>query len=345
MTEPQRTIASRLRQQATWCARLGSPLYATLLAAGADDVEAGGPCWTVLAGHDADPEGSALALRFMAGVHRLVLEGRAPRLARHYPSAGGDATTPGAWDAFRETVTGSPMAIDAPVQTNEVGRSAALVGGFLLVARETGLPLRVLELGASAGLNLRWDHYRYEKGPDAWGDQSSPVRMVDVFVDRAPPFEVAARVVERAGCDRAPIDATSADGELTLLSFVWPDQTARMAALRGAIDVARRVPAIVDASDAAEWVASRLSASHDGVATVVFHSIVMQYLGDETRARVVDTLADAGQRASRAAPLAWLRMEPADRGMEIRLTSWPGGVERLVASAGAHGRPVRWLAD
>ena len=51
------------------------------------------------------------------------------------------------------------------------------------------------------------------------------------------------RIVERRGCDIAPIDVGGADGETTVLSYVWPDQGARLARLRGAIEVARRVPA------------------------------------------------------------------------------------------------------
>jgi len=37
-------------------------------------------------------------------------------------------------------------------------------------------------------------------------------------------------------------------------------------------------------------------------------------------------------------------MEPGGEQAEVRLTLWPGGSERLIASAGFHGRPVRWLA-
>ena len=130
-----------------------------MLEQAAADVEAGGPGWAVLEGHEGDPAGSALALRFLGAVHRLVLEGRAPALARHYPSAGGEAGLEGAWAAFRDTLEQHGDTLRAlvhrPCQTNEVGRAAALFGGFLLVARETSLPLRLLELGASAGLNLR----------------------------------------------------------------------------------------------------------------------------------------------------------------------------------------------
>jgi hypothetical protein len=319
-----------------------------LLDPAAADVEAGGPCWAVLEGHEGDPPGSALALRFMGAVHRLVLEGRAPALARHYPSAGGQAGLGGAWAAFRDTLEQHRDMLRAlvhrPCQTNEVGRAAALFGGFLLVARETGLPLRLLELGASAGLNLRWDHYRYEQGDAGWGDRASPVRLADVFPDGFPPSGHRCRVIERAGCDTRPIDPCSADGQLTLLSFLWPDQRERVALLRGALEVARRVPAAVDAAGAPAWVTARLATPIRGVATVVFHSIFMQYLSEDDRRRVPSVLADAGSRATGDAPLAWLRMEPGGEQAEVRLTLWPGGAERLIANAGYHGRPVRWLA-
>jgi hypothetical protein len=82
-------IASRFRAQADWCEKLGSPLYAHLVRCIAHDVEAAGTTWAVLSHRESAPLGAdeAIPLRFMAGVHRLVLEGRAPVLARHYPSA------------------------------------------------------------------------------------------------------------------------------------------------------------------------------------------------------------------------------------------------------------------
>jgi hypothetical protein len=114
-----------------------------------------------------------------------------------------------------------------PVQTNEVGCSAALLGGFLLVARETGMPLRVLELGASAGLNLLWDRYRYEADGVGWGDPASPVRIADPFVEGSlPPLEVPACVVERGGCDLRPLDPASEDGRLTRCSRTCGPTTA-----------------------------------------------------------------------------------------------------------------------
>ncbi|HEX9236671.1 MAG TPA: DUF2332 family protein, partial [Actinomycetota bacterium] len=146
-------IAADLRHQAGECGRGGSPLYEGLLERAAEDVHQGGPVWSVLRSfvHDRTP---VPGLRFMRAVHRIVLEGRAPELTAFYPSAGGSETRD-PWPAFRETVAGHAaelVELTRPIcQTNEVGRACAILPGFLLLAR-SGMPLRLLECGASAGL-------------------------------------------------------------------------------------------------------------------------------------------------------------------------------------------------
>ena len=264
-------VADLLRLQAGWCDRLGSPLYARLLDHAARDVLGGGPVAELLRAHESDTPGSALALRLMGSVHRLVLEGGLPGLAPYYPSVGGRGDGDAAWPEFRSAVerhAGTLAALVArPVQTNEVGRSSALLGGFLLVARN-GLPLRLLEVGASAGLNLRWDRYRYECGGKAWGDPRSSVKLVDAFADALPPLDVAVRIADRRGCDRCPIDPSSPEGESTLLSYVWADQLDRIDLLRGALAVARRVPVPVDEANAGSWVAAALERQMAGAVSV-----------------------------------------------------------------------------
>jgi hypothetical protein len=336
------TIEDWLRHQSAACGYVGSPLYEALLARAAIDFPRKGPTWRLLSGHEEDSDGSVLALRMMGAVHRLALDGRAPRLAERY--AAGDGDFDRTWASFRATleerlVELRPL-VERPVQTNEVGRCAALLPGFLGFAERTGLALRLLEVGSSAGLNLGWSGYRYEAGDFAWGPASSPLRIGFELVggEAMPSFE--ATVAERSGCDAAPVDPGTEEGRLTLLSYVWPDQTARMERLRAALALAAERPAAVERGTAAEWTRRRLAEPAAGLATVVFHSIVMQYLGDEERGAFERAVAEAGARASDEAPLAWLRMEPDVERAAIRITTWPGGEERLVARAGYHGTPV-----
>jgi len=348
--DPSGNVQKRLRLQAGHCARIGSDLYAELLERAAADAEAGGPVAEILRGHEDDPDETMLALRLMGAVHRQVLEGALPELEPYYQPRGASnvdiaaksrtAVEDGAWSVFRDSLVENGAAIrrllDRPVQTNEVGRCAALLPGFLAVARETGLPLRLLEVGASAGLNLRWDRYRYEADGFSWGDPGSPVQL-RFQLDGDPPDPIEVTVSERRGCDRAPIDPASEDGRLTLLSYIWPDQLNRLERVRAAMDLAAEMPLEVERTGAAEWVAKCLAEPREGVATVVFHSIVMLYLPEAERLEFEGTIEAAGRRADAAAPLAWLRMEAAGDRAEVRLTIWPGGEERVLARASYHG--------
>lgn len=340
-------VAELLRTQAGYCNLLGSPLYGALLENLAQDVIDGGPAWTLLEPHQSDPAGSALALRFMGATHRLVLEDRAPELARYYPSAGGSADAEGAWHALRDLLAsrGAEVAplIERPVQTNEVGRAAGLIGGFLTIAQRTGLPLRLLEIGASAGLLLRWDRFRYEARGATWGPESSPVRLCDFNSDEPLPFDVTASVAQRRGCDPAPVDPTTDEGRLTLLSYVWPDQVARIRNLRAALEVAASVPAEVTKANAAEWLDEQLAETNPGAATVVYHSIVWQYLSDDQLDGVTAAIEEASARATDDAPFAWLRMEAGGDIAHVRMALWPGGSDRLVTTCSYHGASVRWL--
>jgi hypothetical protein len=333
------------------------PLYECLLTAMIADVESGGICAELLADPGPDPVEDAVPLRFLGAVHRLVLSGQAPALAAFYPSGGGEfgpGSGPAAADALLSTVEEhrGEMAegVTRPVQTNEVGRCRALMLGFLDIAEHTGRPLRLLEIGASAGLNLRWDRYRYEGGAggSAFGPVNSPVRLEPAYRDRPPDLGRLAVVVERRGCDTSPLDLSSAEDQLTLRSFVWPEQLDRLARLTGALDVAGTVAAPVDRAEAAEWLDGRLAddGAGDGAATVVYHSIVWQYLSGRTRSRLVATLAAAGRSATDQAPLAWVRMEPAGgdiaaKATEITVTRWPGEHEAVIGHAGYHGQ---WVA-
>jgi len=347
-------VAEALRWQAGWCDRLGSPLYAALLEHTARDVEAGGPAWEVLAAAGAAERTGELfrggpALQLMGAVHRLVLEGRAPPLARFYPSVGGTVDTKGARPVLIEMIAEHarelPELMDRPIQTNEVGRSAALLVGFLAVARETGLPLRVLEVGASAGLNLRWDRYRYTSEIGDWGDPASPVEIADAFAGETPPLGVRPAVAERRGCDPAPLDPADDETRLTLLSFTWPDQGRRFPQLRAALELAPTLPLEVERAGAVEWLQAVLAEPRSGVATVVFHSVVLPYLGEDGIAALWKVLESAGERAGPDAPFAWLSLEAGADLADVRLMTWPGGEARLLAHASYHGPPVRWVGQ
>lgn len=342
-----RALLDTIETQRLGCEMAGSPLYAEVLDAVATDVVAGGPCARLLAPLADAPFADAVILRFLAAVHLLVLDGSDPDLAVHYPSAGG-VPGPVVGLAFVAAVARHEARladlIQLGVQTNEVGRSVALVGGFLELAR-MGLPLRILEVGASAGLNLCFDRYRYEAGPASYGPGDARVRFVDPWIGRAPTLDTPLEVASRRGCDLRPIDPATDAGRLRLRSLVWPDQPQRRARLDAAMDAVRDLPVPIEQADAVAWLSEQLAEPVPGQMTVVVHSIMFQYLSTDARRALLALLDAAGERADHQAPLAWLRMEPGGDRAETRLTVWPTGATELLATSAFHGPPVAWVTE
>jgi len=352
--DPRDQLLANLRLQATGCREMGSPFYAGLLERMIDDIEHGGPVWALLAAHANAPFQDAYALRILGGLHKIVLSGRSSELAARYPSVGGDGDVELAWPFVRALVSDPPPmlleALTRPPQTNEVGRSIPLLGGMLVIARETGLPLRLRELGSSAGLNLRLDRYWFEQDGVGWGDPTSKVRFTEFWPGGRELFERGAAIVDRRGCDQDPLDATTDAARLALLSYVWPGQDQRFQVLQAALDAARDFPVTIDRADAGDWLAWQVGEPEPGAVTVVYHSVFWQYLPDATRSSIITLLRAAGSRATSDAPLAWLRLEPHPQTYapaELRLSIWParGGIveNRLLAKTGFHLGPVEWL--
>jgi len=342
-------VVDAFERQATYCAAHGSPFTARLLRSALQALQRGEPVLQPLALWSGDPVADALPLRLAGALHALVLSSRADALANHYPEGDGAADDAALWHAAVDALRAHPGVLSdylaLPPQTNEVGRSAVLFGGFTTIAARTGLPLRLLELGASAGLNLNWDRYRYRLGDTHAGEPGSPL-LLEPSWHGAPPPVVDVRVASRMGCDLAPVDISAASQRLRLRSYVWADQRARLARLDAALAVAGRQRPEVVRAGADDWLERQLAQPADGMTTVVYHSIFWSYLTAAAKARIVAAIERAARRADKAAPLAWLRFEFDDPSQlpSLRLSLWPGPFERHLADAQAHGQEVFWRA-
>ncbi len=348
-------LAERLTFLAEEFAEIGSPFVSRLLALMADDVHErpdGGPARLLLPTLEA-PVDDYHPQRALSGVHWRVLKGAEPELERHYGSTGGDDDADAAWPLVREVLDRQPAEVVKtlahPLQTNEPARSTAFIVGLFEVASRTGLPLRLLEIGSSAGLNLHLEKFRFEHDTAATGPADSPVRFVDQWLHAPPRFDAQLRIGDRRGCDRDPVDLRDEDERTRLLSYVWPDERERFALNRGAVEIASADPVVIDQADAADWVEALLDAPlPHGAATVVLHSLVWLYLDDTTRQRIEGALRRAGDRATREAPLAWLRYEQESEhkaACDLRLQTWPDGDDVLLATGGHHLAPLHVYGD
>lgn len=319
-------------------------VYETLLEGLADDLEAGGVTATICRGWEHAGPGDVVQLRLLAALFRIVLRGDAPELLPFYPCLGGEAPPEQAWWVAEPVVTAYAEELHAALtvtpQTNEPGRCVALATGLFEAVRRTGLRrIRLLEPGASAGLNLLVDRYRVTGPGWSCGPEDSPLALDTQCAGLHPePYEIVAR----RGCDLAPIDAASGEGALRLTSFVWPWQLDRHARLAASLAVVAGHPVVVDRAGAAEWLAARLAEPvPDDVLTVVWHSVTRQYWPVSETELVAGVVAEARERI----PLAHVSMEDSLKrsgeafdvavdGPEIRVDG------DLVARRHFHGPPV-----
>jgi hypothetical protein len=218
------------------------------------------------------------------------------------------------------------------------------MAGLMAVVGKRGLPVSLLELGSSAGLNLVLDRYSYQLGGVSAGQPGAALHLAPEWRG-VPPVSAPVVVVRRHGVDLNPLDVTRPADRERLLAYIWPDQAARVARITAAIAIAAEDPPALDREDAAGWTERQVRPT-PGVMTVVMHSIAFQYFPFETQARIAAHLASAGAAATVAAPLAWLRFEVDERFgtlPSLLLTQWPGGVEQRLGRGSAHGIWVEWF--
>ena len=286
-----------------------------------------------------------MPLRLFAAVHYLVLSGAAP-----------DALS-GRIDDFTAAVAAHEEALRGRiethgVQTNEVQRCTMLLPTFLAASATSGLPLELLELGPSAGLNLLVDRYRYRYRNGAWG---APDAVLELTTDERPGATVPSSLLgqelvvrRRRGIDLEPVDATTPEGYLLLRSFVWPGLDERVARLDAAVETLRRIPERPElvAGDYTTVLPRLLAERPDDALTVVFETFSTIYLPDAAARQLAEALETAGADGR---PLAWASVRRWELGagteavFELELRVWPDEAH-VVARVDPHGNTLEWLA-
>ena len=283
-------------------------------------------------------------------MHYLVLSGAAPEALS------------GRWDDFTHALGAHADALrvrtrEQGVQTNEVQRCVALLPALLTVASETDMPLELVELGPSAGLNLLLDRYRYSYANGAWGPERAALELVATEPQGRVPAPLLAHPLEirrRRGIDLSPVDATTREGYLLLRSFLWPGLDDRVRRLDAAVATLRREAQRPDliAGDYVALLPGLLAERPGDAVTVVFQTASTGYLPVEAAARLREGLDAAGADGR---PLAWVSTRRRDERedtagdthelrlehWELELRVWPGQA-RLAATLDFHGNWLDW---
>ena len=290
---------------------------------------------------DLSPRGESVPLRVAGGLHALYLNEVA--FSGVYPPA--EVSDDELWTAVDAALISHDMFlcdwVQSAPQTNEVRRSAAIIPAGHVIAERFGLPIRTSELGASGGLNLKWDRYGLKFADTVFGQDDTLVLEPDWT--GPPPPAAHPNVVERRGVDLNPLDPTNPEDALRLRAYLWPDQPDRLTRTAAAIEIAEP---LVDQGDAIDWLEARLG-HVPGQVHMIYHTIAWQYFPADQQAKGRSLIEAAGATATTDSPLAWFSMENdgGERGAALTLRLWPGDITLDLGRADFHGRWVNWTGQ
>jgi len=229
-------------------------------------------------------------------------------------------------------------------QTNEPARCATLLPALALLPE----PLALIEVGASPGLCLLYDAWRYHyvgASADSWlGPVASPLTLT-CQVDGPVPLPDRVPVIAwRIGLDLNPIDPTDPDARRWLQALVWPEHHERAERLRVALDAAAAAPPRVERGDLLEHLADLVALAPAGGTVVVTHSATLAYLNARDRASFVSILEDLGvHRLGAEGPRVLPQLAGLPRESEVAGRFVISLDEQALALAHPHGRALTWL--
>jgi hypothetical protein len=255
------------------------------------------------------PPEAHLPPALLGAVHYLLLDGLDHPLADVYAGRSADDPAPlflEVCQTHRDEL--SELLAFRRVQTNDCGRSALIGPGLTWIADRLDTPFALIDVGASAGLNLLCDRYRLDYGDHgSSGPADSPVVVAcEVLGGRPPVAERLPTPASRVGIDRSPVDLADPADARWLLACVWPD-TGRLARTEASIRLAQAdLPTVLE-GDAVDGLPPVIERLEDGTAAVVVTSWSFAYLSLDQRRRFTELLADTSRRR----PVAWLSADGA----------------------------------
>ncbi len=295
-------------------------------------------------------------IEFVSGIEHLprpnmlfgavqFLLGTDHELARFYASRTESPVGPdGAFPVFKEFVLDHADEIlqlgrTRFVQTNEVRRVAALLPALMREADRLGEPVHLIEVGASAGLNLCLDRFHYDFGGLEFGHSDVHLRVEldgDVDVPTRAPY-----VQRRVGIDTNPVDPNDPDDLRWLESMIWPEQVERRRRLRAAVRVRATVQVEMVRADASSAIGGVLDRLPTAGPAIVFHAFTINQFTELQRARFDRALEAASARRS-IARIGFEYWDGADDWPEIRVGLTEPSLETMM-QAHPHGAWVRAL--
>ncbi|HKY15453.1 MAG TPA: DUF2332 domain-containing protein [Microthrixaceae bacterium] len=307
------------------------PVYCRLVTVAADDPR-------VMELMEQAPRGQRQPNLLLAAVHDLLLAGADDELAAWYPTVNGGEEPPAddpasAFDAFvdaHEAELADALATRA-TQTNEPNRSC--LWRAVLPSISDG-PLHLVELGASAGLNLCFDRYRYEFTELPVSDDPRGDVLRCQFRGERPPIDrPIPPIASRVGLDLDPIDVRDEREVRWLKACIWPEQLDRHRRFDHAVSVVAADPPEIVRGDLVDDLPALFERFGPDDDVVVINSWVLFYVRRDRRAELEDVL---GELSRSTAGVTWVSAEGPG------IVSWAGQRDEFLVEPHSVVARSRW---
>lgn len=323
-----------------------SPLYYQLSKQIACDEELLRLCFFV-------KDGQPIPNAFLAAVHFFVLKNEQASLAQYYPSVTGQETEAIPFNLFKAFVQQHQQEIvnliqHRIVQTNVLTRCNYLLPVFSNVLYQTDEPATIIDIGASTGLNLNFDHYEYYYNDEkVYGNSRVKLHCVikDGNIPTVRPFKSPIRKI---GIDQYLIDLTGVDDLIWLQALIWPDQTERFTMLKEALNTPNLSEIkLISGSTIADFKKAIESVDPSDTLIISATHVLYQFTGKLLN-EFYNFLSDVGQNRD----FCFLSAEATDavqlkygiKNTAVVLTTYKNKQkgETLIAETNGHGNWLKW---
>ena len=282
-------------------------------------------------------------------------------LASHYPIvSGAERPMEPAFPAFRDFCLSHrdellELIRTHRTQTNVVRRCTCLLPAFSMVQREARRPLALIDIGASAGLNLNVDRYRYRylrggQEEAVWGRPEAKVSLEAELrgEGRMPQLAEDLAIEFRGGIDLNPIDLRVEEELRWLRALIWPEHVERHQRLIAAAGELRQSPVDLRRGDAAKLLPRMIADTPPEAALMVYSTVALYQIPSAGRAQILQTLQETSNERPVWLVTLELRMEDIDdvQMPSLSITRYANGsAERQVlARSSPHGWWIEWAA-
>ena len=322
---------------------------------------------------DVAKPGQARPVLLFAAVHDLVLRYPEEPLCRWYPSVGGtrpvgaEGSPDDPMPMMRRFIDEHRPELDASLasrstQTNEPNRSCLWFAAVRHATADVpGRPIALIEVGASAGINLGFDRYSYRftlpgGEPAAYGDSGVELACELQRPGTTPPLDdELAPIIARIGLDLDPVDLSIEADRRWLKACIWAEEADRHRRFDAAVADTLRSPPQLVRDDAVDGIGDLIEEQPEDAHIVVISSWVMSYLRRDRRAAFDAALDLAAQHrdvswisAEAEGAVAFVPPSPVTPELHtvVGMARWRDGRrdDTLIARCHPHLAWMEWLA-